>query len=419
MGALTLGSPVVGHTGATMLSDQELEVLLLDLESDYVERKQSLADSERIREAICAFANDLPGRGAPGVVFVGVRDDGSCANFAVSDEALVTVANLRSDGNILPFPAITVQKRRLNGCDILVVEVAPSESPPVRVRGRTCVRIGPRRAIATPEEERRLTEKRRSRDLPFDQHPLADATLDELDLDLFRRVYLPSAVPLDVLEQNQRSTQQQLASMRLVAAREPVPTVAGMLVLGKDARRWIPGAYLQFLRFDGRELVDPVKSQREVDGPLPDQLRSLDELLEINISVSAEFAGQPVEVRHADYPLLALQQLARNAILHRTYEATNSPVRLYWFSDRIEITNPGGPFGQVTSENFGQAGITDYRNPQLAESMKVLGYVQRFGVGIPLARSELRKNGNPPPLFDVTGSHVLVTVRARRSATDG
>jgi ATP-dependent DNA helicase RecG len=39
--------------------------------------------------------------------------------------------------------------------------------------------------------------------------------------------------------------------------------------------------------------------------------------------------------------------------------------------------------------------------------MKNLGYVQRFGVGIPLARKELEKNGNPPPEFIVEEAHVL------------
>ena len=97
--------------------------------------------------------------------------------------------------------------------------------------------------------------------------------------------------------------------------------------------------------------------------------------------------------------------------MHRSYEGTNAPVRLTWFSDRIEIINPGGPFGIVTVANFGQPGVTDYRNPHLAEAMKVLGYVQRFGVGIATARRLLADNGNPPPQFDPQGTHVLVTIR--------
>ena len=112
--------------------------------------------------------------------------------------------------------------------------------------------------------------------------------------------------------------------------------------------------------------------------------------------------------------MTALQQLTRNAIMHRSYESTNSPVRITWFSDRIEIHNPGGPFGQVNRENFGRPGITDYRNAHLAEAIKNLGYVQRFGVGIAIARKELEKNGNPPLKFQVEEGHILALVGKRR-----
>jgi ATP-dependent DNA helicase RecG len=99
--------------------------------------------------------------------------------------------------------------------------------------------------------------------------------------------------------------------------------------------------------------------------------------------------------------------------MHRTYEGTNAPVRIHWFSDRIEILSPGGAFGQVNRENFGDPGTTDYRNPHLAEAMKNLGYVQRFGIGIEIARKELEKNGNPPPEFVVEDTFIMAIVRRR------
>jgi len=274
----------------------------------------------------------------------------------------------------------------------------------------TWIRVGPRRGIATPEEERRLSERRRGRDLPFDIQSLPSATLEDLDLDLFSREYLPQAVDPEVLTANRRDIEDQLRSLRLLDL-EGHPTVLGALVLGRDVRRFVPGAYVQFLRIEGLSLTDPIRDQKEIDGPLSEMGRRLDEVLEAHNSVSLSVTEGPLEVRRAEYPLTALQQLARNAILHRTYEGTNAPVRLYWFADRIEIHSPGGPFGQVSRENFGREGLTDYRNPHLAEAMKVLGYVQRFGIGIPLARQELQRNGNPPPEFVPEDGHVLVLVR--------
>ena len=108
-----------------------------------------------------------------------------------------------------------------------------------------------------------------------------------------------------------------------------------------------------------------------------------------------DLTSGPVEQRSQPYPLSALQQLVRNAVLHRTYEATNAPVRIYWYDDRIEITSPGGVFGIVRPENFGKPGVTDYRNPDLAEAMRVLGFVQHFGVGIPTAPGVGEKRQSP------------------------
>ncbi|WP_217650584.1 AlbA family DNA-binding domain-containing protein [Spirulina major] len=191
------------------MDDQELIAFLNDLESDRVERKASPSDSKKIRQAICAFANDLPNYQKPGVLFIGVNDDGTCAHLSITDDLLLSLANLRSDGKILPFPALQVNKRCLNHCELAVVLVEPSDAPPVRFDGRTWIRVGPRRAIATPEEERRLNEKRRVKDLPFDLYPLTNALIENLNLDSFQRDYLTSALAPDVLEANQRSLTQQ------------------------------------------------------------------------------------------------------------------------------------------------------------------------------------------------------------------
>ncbi len=398
-----------------MLSDRKLEELLADIESDRVERKESLSEPTKVRQAICAFANDLAGNLEPGVVFIGAKDNGTCANLTVTDELLRTLADMRSDGNITPFPELAVQKRTLNGCEVAVVQVEPSLSPPVRYKGRVWVRIGPRRAIASADEERRLTEKRRAADLPFDLQPVRSASIDDIDRDYFTSSYLRASVDPEIIELNQRTWTDQARSLRFISTDEPqLPTVVGLLVAGYQPRDHLPCSYVQFVRFDGQELGDPIKDQKEIDGPLQEQMRRLEEIFEAHIQVAVEIDDSPVDARRPDYPLVALQQLARNAIMHRNYEGTNAPVRVHWFSDRIEIQNPGGPFGQVNQANFGKPNITDYRNPHLAEAMKNLGFVQRFGVGISLAQKALAGNGNPQAEFEIEDSHIGVLIRSAR-----
>lgn len=371
-------------------TDEELIKMLVDLESDLTERKETWNGDapDKGRQAVCAFANDLPDHRRAGVLFVGVKDDGTPAGHPITDDLLCTLADIKTDGRILPPPSIIVKKLIWQGSEIAVVIVQPSDSPPVRFKGRIWIRVGPRRALATPQEERILNEKRRYRDIPFDIQPVPSCDLTALSRVLFEQEYLPNAVAPEILRANDRSYEQKLASCRMIAAvDEPIPTILGILVLGISPRDWLPGAYIQFLRIAGVTLTDPIQDEAIIDGGLGQILRRVDEKIDAHNRSEVNITSGAREKRTMPYPNLALQQLIRNAVMHRTYENTNAPVRVYWFDDRIEIINPGGPFGVVTKENFGQPGITDYRNPNLADAMKVMGYVQRFGVGIQLARS--------------------------------
>lgn len=375
------------------LSDAELQQMLSDLESERVECKESFKGSapEKVREAVCAFANDLAGHGASAAVFIGVRDDGApIGGFQVTDELMRQLADIKTDGNIAPPPTLLVEKRHLAGADFAVVTVWPCDTPPVRYKGRIHVRWGPRRGLASAQDERILNERRRHRDRPYDIQPVGDAKLDELDRLRFEQEYLPSLVARDVLAANDRNIEQKLAATKMVASdAELVPTVLGLLVIGRSPADWLPGAYTQFLRLAGNDLTAPVADEEVIHGTVADQIRRLEEKLEAHNLRGVRFADVTQEARSETYPMDALRQLVRNAFMHRSYEATNAPVRVYWFDDRIEIHNPGGPFGSVTPENFGQPGITDYRNPNLAEALRALGYVQRFGAGIAIARKAL------------------------------
>ena len=400
------------------LTDEGLLQIIEDDESDCVEFKESLSGSapKEIREAICAFANDLPDHNKPGFIFVGVRNDRTIGNLPVTDRLLQQLADMKTDGNIVPPPPITVEKRVLGGKQVAVVAVLPSDSPPVRFKGVIHVRIGPRRGIATVQDERILNEKRRYGDTPFDLQPIPTAGVSDLNMTQFENEYLIQAFSDDILAANDRSLNEQLAATKMiVSADQPTPTVLSILTIGKTPQDFLPGAYVQFLRIDGTELTDDILDNEEIRGAIPDMLRRLDDKLISHNRIAVEFMTSVVEQRTALYPIAALQQIARNAVMHRTYEATNAPIRVSWFNDRIEVLSPGGAFGAVTPENFGVAGFTDYRNPNLAEAMKNLGYVQRFGVGIPTARRLLKKAGHPEPEFEIYDTNVLATIKAARN----
>ena len=280
--------------------------------------------------------------------------------------------------------------------------------------------MGPRRAVATAQDERILNERRRHRDTPFDLRPLYRATLSDLHIRRFEEDYLPGALDPEALAANDRTKEERLAAARMIlSVEDPVPTVVGVLALGRSPRDFLPGAYIQFLRIEGTGLADPIRDEARCTGDVKKQLERLMLKLDAHNRTSVDITSGPREIRRHLHAPDALRQIAYNAVMHRTYEATNAPVRVTWYDDRVEIMSPGGAYGAVTAENFGQPGAADYRNPSLAESMRVLGLVQRFGVGIDIARAALRRNGQPEPLFDVQPNWVRCVLKARPDGREG
>jgi ATP-dependent DNA helicase RecG len=380
-----------------------------DLEADRVERTISTNKIDKFCEAVCAFANDFPGLGLPGYLLLGVTDAGVPSGLRATDELLRTLGGIRSDGNIQPLPSLSIQVHRLEEGDVAVVEVLPSIMPPVRYKGRVWIRVGPRRATASEEEERRLVEKRVARALTFDLQPCQGANLDELSLDLFV-IYRTQAIDKEVIEANGRKVEQQLASLRFYDLKNSFCTHAGIILFGKNPLYWLPGGYIQFCKFPGLELSDNPVQDKELSGDLLSVLRQLDEIIAVHNPERSMPETSLREKRVRDYPPFAVRELLMNALMHRSYEST-APVRFYWFADRIEIQNPGGLYGEATRENFPNQNA--YRNPVIAEAMKTLGYVNRFGHGVLRAQALLRENGNPEAEFVFEDTYVLAKIRGK------
>lgn len=373
--------------------------LLGDLENDSVERTISTTNTDKFGQAICAFANDLPCNNHPGYLIIGAEDDGSLHPIHVTDELLKNIAGIRTDGNIQPQPSMTVQKLIFPEGDIVVVEVYPTKMPPVKYKGRIWVRIGPRKGVANEDDERRLYEKRVANITTFDAMPCIGATVDDLDIAMFRQLYLPKAVPEDVLREDGRDVELQLQSLGFFDKRYGCPTYAGILFFGKQVERFLPGAYIQYVRFGGKGRESEVKSEYKFAGNLCEVLFRLDTFVDTSI-----INRRPVPVSTLrektlmDYPHWATRELLMNAICHRTYES-NGPIQFYQYNDRIELMNPGGLYGKANAQNF--PFVNDYRNPVIAEAMKVLGFVNRFSRGIIRVKEELKENGNGEPEFSL------------------
>jgi ATP-dependent DNA helicase RecG len=379
--------------------DQLYRMIYSPEESWRLEKTISLNDSKKFGEAICAFANDLPEEEKPGYLLIGVNPTNTLAGMKLDESISQNLLDFSKDGRIIPAPTIFTKIFHLDEGDVCVAEVLPSSLPPVRFNGKVCVRKGPRKDYATEQEENILIEKRNRKGATYDVQPCFGSTLEDLDSQGFLLGYLPLAIDPDTLAANHRDIKLQLASLQFYSTKHQVPTHAGILMFGKNPRFFIPGATIQYVKFDGTELYDDDIAEKTFEGDFLTQLGQLKLFIRTNIVTShLPELGMSYEY---NYPAKALEELIFNALIHNDY-TVNAPIKIYEFSDRIEITNNGGLYGNARNDFPNN---TDYRNPVISGAAKILGFVNRFGVGILRAKKALEENGNPNPEFiaDQTG----------------
>lgn len=377
-----------------MITPEKIRKLLSDIESDRIERTISTNNTDKFGQAICAFANDLPNHNLPGFLIIGADDKTGnvSGNVKITDQLLQNLGGIKTDGKLQPQVSMTVEKVSLPEGDVAVVSVQPCQFTPVRYDGRIWIRNGPRKCVASESDEKRLLEKRTSRMLTFDALPCLDATIDDIDLAAFKQIYLPKAFPEDILKADKRNIECQMQALGYFNTKFNCPTYAGIIMFGLNPERFMPGCYVQYIRFDGLTRAGKIKSEYKFSGNLIKILSQLDTFVDASITNRRPVPISALrEESVVDYPHWATRELLMNAVCHRDYES-NGPVQFYQYDDRIEIMNPGGLYGNATPENFPY--VNDYRNGVVAEGMKVLGFVNRYSRGVQTVQEELKNNGN-------------------------
>jgi ATP-dependent DNA helicase RecG len=397
------------------MTPEELEQYL-QYEDDRIEWKQSPKNTSGLLQAVCALANDIDDRKKPGFLLIGVDKKGAvigveAQGLALDNEQQMLANRLRS-GKLYPIPAFDIEVVSYEQSSVLVVRVDPYPVPPiVELDGIAWVRPGSTTQRATEADRQRLRERRPLQNQPFDLRPLQGATLDDLDLRSLEASYDAAREGVDEADVFP-TLESWLTQMQLGApvANMWTPNPAAILMFGKSPQTFFPGATVELVRYAGPDFDAPVAWRKTATGTLPAQLDMLWAQLSAHI---ASVPGPADGIRSPfvpEYPLEALKELARNLVQHRAYVGTNAPARVEWMEDRIELSNPGGPFGRASEGAFGS--FSDYRNPIITRWLKELGYVEQLGRGIRLVRKRLERNGNPALEVETDG-FTRITVRRR------
>ncbi len=189
-------------------------------------------------------------------------------------------------------------------------------------------------------------------------------------------------------------------------------TVAGLLLFGKEPQFFLPQADLIFVRSRGRELRGPnglpgYEQRLEVKGPLPRLLEESWYAIFKEMRTRAVVRNLKRE-EEPEYPPFAVREALVNAVAHRDYRLRGRRIEVRLFSDRLEVSSPGGLPGYITLDNIVEEHFS--RNPRLVNVLFQWGYIEALGLGIDRMIEDMVNSGHPQPRFRATTYNFTVVL---------
>jgi len=371
-------------------------------EGQFLEFKPGPTRPSELASSLAAFAN-----ADGGTLLLGVaeRPDGEpwiegVGNRKVTIDHLHTAAGLCSPKVELTPP----EEIDVDGRLVLAVTVPGGLRQVYSADGRYVVREGSYRRTLDAPEIRALLGRRGL--FVFDAQPVRGATRAHLDRSLVRayveRYRSGRRMGADALLEA-RGLLVRPEGDRAAAA---VPSVAGVLLLGKDPQQFFPQARIAVVQYAGTEMGDSFL-KREIEGTLPAQLDEAEAWLARNTLHAVELRGMTRTDRE-EYPREALRESLLNALVHRDYGLSGDRIRVMLYGDRVEISSPGALGGPMSIDTLLTRRWS--RNPTLVQGFVALDLIEELGFGLDRMVAAMKRAALRPPAFKEVGDTFVVTL---------
>ena len=375
------------------MNKTRLRELLANGENSGVEFKRDDIRPEQLAREVAALLN-LEG----GHILLGIEDGGEVTGLTHDPKQAAEWVIEAARTHIRPAAIPFWETLDMGSEKVVGIVSLPSDAPDKPYKARrgsawvTVVRVGTTTRDATREEEERLYQQ--SGRFRYGLKPVLGATLDTLDRrrfrDYFVRVLEGRVPPDDDVEQ----WQQLLCNLDLAttAGQRRVATVDGMLLFGRNPKRFLPQSGIRAVCYPGSEPDYATRADEELKGallPLGTQDGSMVEpgladqawdFVRRNTTPSARLEGAR-RIDRWEYPEAVVREAVVNALVHRDYSIAGTDIMLTIFSDRLEIQSPGRLPNTVTPEGM-RAGLRYARNQTLVNLMRDYGYMEARGMGV-------------------------------------
>lgn len=356
-----------------------------------LEFKEALPTVAELVKTIIAFAND-----AGGELFIGIKDTPRQI-IGIHEDALIAmeekISNMIFD-QCVPVILPEISFIQVEGKYVIRIQIHKGGNPPYyqktkTIQDGTFIRVGSSNRLASAEMVAELMRQRQN--TSFDSELSYIKDVENLDIEAFSKQF--SEVTGELLNHKV------LVRLDLIRTEQGRQLATNALILLSDdelRRKLFPFASVECARFKGTTPGNFI-DQKTIDVNIGLQAEHAYQFVLRHISKSsAEYVGVYRNDRW-EYPVIAIREAIRNAIIHRDYSLTGKDVKIAIFDDKIEITSPGKLLPSVDFDDM-ESGQSDIRNKILAPVFKKLGIIEKWGNGLQLIANELK--GYPEIGFD-------------------
>lgn len=348
-------------------------------ENQYIEFKSEAVKAAALAEEMVAFANSEGGE-----IWLGIEDDGMVSGLSRSYEE--DVVNI---GRTLCIPPLQVSYEpvEIDGKVAARVQIpAGKDKPYYTTRHQYFIRVGSTKRIASHEELMRLFQA--SGAFHYDLVEIDRARLTDLDLGQIGQYFTRHSI--NFFEESEAERLRLMFYSDILGERQR-PTLSGLLLFGMAPERLLPQSGVSFAHFAGSEITADLVDKKTIGGALPQQVEGTLAAIKINLLNPSTIIGAK-RIDTPPYPDRVLRELIVNACVHRNYSLTGANIRVFVFTNRIEVISPGRLPNTVSIEKL-PIGTSFARNPVLVRFMQNLGYVDKLGRGLPMVCQEAAKLG--------------------------
>ncbi|MCL8009364.1 putative DNA binding domain-containing protein [Gelidibacter japonicus] len=360
----------------------KIETLIQQPEGRDLEFKEILPSKADLNKTIVAFAND-----SGGILLLGIKDvPRAIVGIDESDlfklEESISASIIDScSPTILP----DISFLRVGDKYLLKIKIAKGNNPPYHLKSKgieagTYIRVGSSNRLANQELIEELNRKRNN--ISFDSLPVYAKALETVNLDTLEKHFDEKA--------KEKLTPTILKKLNLIYQEHGNNYPTNALILLSDdilKEQIFPYSKIECAKFKG-DIPGDFIDQKTIDGPLSIQAEQAYQFVLRHISKNSEFEGVYRKDRW-EYPIVALREVIRNAIIHRDYALSGKDIKIAIFDTKIEITSPGNLLPTVDFNEM-DSGQSDIRNRILAPIFKKLGIIEQWGNGLQLIANELK-----------------------------